>query len=209
MKKSIVLLGAVLGLLALQAGATVTTGVPWTGTLPMPVVNYFGPGPQSFANYTWTSTNATHQGGSVFGYTGGYGFGGNGFWNGRLGPMAGLNDSFDVYGVTDTMTFAFTTPVDEVGGFFNYVPFGSTLTTLAVYDASFNLIESYNLTFVTGTGVNLGEWIEFSETTPISFFTMTGNYVGVANPIPEPGSLLLLGSGLLGVAGMIRRKLMM
>jgi hypothetical protein len=45
--------------------------------------------------------------------------------------MAGLNESFDVYGVTDTMTFTFTSPVDEVGGFFNYVPYGSTRTTLA------------------------------------------------------------------------------
>ena len=48
----------------------------------MPVVNYFGPGPQTYANHTWTSTNATYQGGSVFGYVGGYGFGSNGYWNG-------------------------------------------------------------------------------------------------------------------------------
>jgi hypothetical protein len=122
--------------------------------------------------------------------------------------MAGLNDSFDVYGVTDTMTFAFDTPVYAVGGFFNYVPFGSTPTTLAVWDASNNLIESYNLTFFTGNGVNLGQWIRFDESTAIDYFTITGNYVGVANPIPEPSTLLLLGSGALGLAGIIRRKLM-
>ena len=212
MRKTSLLLIVLLAAFALQAGATVTTGVPWTGTLPMPASNYFGPGPQSFANYTWTSTNATTQGGSVYGYTGGYGFGGtggNGFWDGRLGPMAGVNDSFAVYGITDTMTFAFTAPVFTVGGFFNYVPGGSTPTMLAAYDASFDLIESYNLTFLTGGGVNTGEWILFTETTPISYFTMTDNYVGVANPIPEPSSLLLLGSGVLGLAGVIRRKLML
>ena len=158
----------------------------------MPVLNYFGPGPQSFANYTWTSTNAIHQGGSAYGYVGGYGFGGNGFWDGRLGPMAGLNDSFDAWAVTDTMTFTFTSPVFRVGGFFNYVPGGSTPTTLAAWDAGNNLIESYNLTFVTGPGVNLGEWILFTETTPIAYFTMTDNYVGVANPVPEPSSLCFL-----------------
>ena len=95
MRKITLLLVGLACLLVVQAGATVTVGTPWIGTLPMPVLNYFGPGPQSFANYTWTSTNAVNQGGSVYGYTGGYGFGGNGFWNGRLGPMAGLNDSRD------------------------------------------------------------------------------------------------------------------
>jgi hypothetical protein len=209
MNKTALFLAALLCVLAAQAGATVTVGTPWTGTLPQPVLNYFGPGPQTFGNYTWTSTNNCCQGGSVFGYVDGYGFGGNGFWNGSLGPMAGLNDSFDAWGVNDTMTFTFAVPVYAVGGFFNYVPGGSTPTTLAAWDAQNNLIESYGLTFVVGTGVNLGEWIRFDETTPIAYFTMSGNYVGVANPVPEPGTLLLLGSGALGLAGYIRRKMML
>jgi hypothetical protein len=106
------------------------------------------------------------------------------------------------------MTFAFTSPVNRVGGFFNYVPGGSTPTTLAVYDTSFALIESYNLTFLTGGGTDTGEWILFTETTPIGYFTMTDNYVGVLAS-PEPSSLILLGSGALGLAGLIRRKLML
>ena len=42
-----------------------------------------------------------------------------------------------------------------------------------VRDAQNNLIESYDLAFITGSGVNLGEWILFEETTPIAYFTMT------------------------------------
>lgn len=207
MKKLYALLVVSMFLLAVQAGATVVIGQVGSN-LPMPTVNYFGSGPQTHGNYTWSSTNASTQDGSVYGYTGGYGYLANGFWNGTLGPMAGVNDSFQVYGVSDTMTFAFASPVSWVGGFFNYVPGGSTPTTLAVYDTSNNLIESYNLTFLTGGGTNTGEWIRFVETTSIGSFTMSDNYVGVTGQsvTPEPGTLALLGSGIVGLAGFARRK---
>ncbi|HEY4960995.1 MAG TPA: PEP-CTERM sorting domain-containing protein [Terriglobales bacterium] len=209
MKKLYALLVVAVFLLVVQAGATVIIGQVGSN-LPMPTVNYFGAGPQTFGNYTWSSTNASTQGGSVYGYTGGYGYLANGSWDGALGPMAGVNDSFGVYGVTDTMTFAFATPVSWVGGFFNYVPGGSTPTTLAVYDTSSVLIESYNLTFLTGGGLNSGEWIRFVESTPIGSFTMSDNYVGVTGqsvtPTPEPGTIALLGSGIVGLAGFARRK---
>ena len=210
MKKLYALVVVAVFLLVVQAGATVVIGQVGSN-LPMPAVNYFGAGPQTFGNYTWSSTNASTQGGSVYGYTGGYGFIANGFWDGKLGPMAGVNDSFQVYGVSDTMTFAFATPVSYVGGFFNYVPGGTTPTTLAVYDTSSVLIESYNLTFLTGGGTDTGEWIRFVETTPIGFFTMSDNYVGVTGQsvTPEPGTLALLGSGIVGLAGFARRKFML
>lgn len=210
----------VVALMAGQAGASVVFS--WTGGTVevMPAINYFGPGPQVFGvdNVTWSSTNAVNQGGSVFGYNGGYGYLNNGFWDGSLGTMAGVNDSKDVYGVTDTMTFAFSSPVMSVGGFLNYVPESANPTTIAVYDSANNLIESYDLTwdFNNSGCTNCGMWVGFQENTAdIAYFTLSDNYVGITDltinfnttTTPEPSSLLMLSAGLAGFAGVIRRKL--
>jgi hypothetical protein len=209
---SLVLL-AVCFLAVSQAGAGVDFSLPSSAYIQIPTANYFGGGPQSGVGYTWTSTNTTNQGGSVFGLTSGYGFGNNGIWDGALGPMAGVNDSYANFSVTDTMTFAFTDPVSIIGGFMNYVPGGSTPTTIAVYDSGMNLIESYNLTFLTGQVTDAGQTLGFQEATAdISYFTMTGNYIGIVSVSgtnilsPEPGSMMLLGSGILLAIGLGRRR---
>jgi len=213
MKRISLVLLAVCFLAVSQAGATVVFSLPSSAYIQIPSADYFGPGPQSYDGYTWSSTNAANQGGSVFGYNGAYGFLDNGYWTGALGPMVGLNDSFDNWGATDTMTFAFSTPVSIIGGFMNYVPHGSTPTTIAAYDSSMNLIESYNLTFLTGNGADQGQTLGFQEATAdISYFTMTGNYIGIVSVtgtntlVPEPGSMMLLGSGILLAIGLGRRR---
>jgi hypothetical protein len=208
---------------ALQAHATVivsqATPTPEASAIFIPCCsNYFGAGPQTGPNYVWTSTNASTQGGSVFSYDSGYGYLGNGYWDSNVGAMAGVNDSTDAYGLAtpDTMTVTFDTPVLQTGDYFNWVPGGSTPTTLAVWNGS-TLLESINLNNYTIPDIqDTGIWVTFTETTPITSFTMTDNYVGFTDPYstgfttpgetPEPSSLILLGSGLVGFAGAMRRK---
>jgi hypothetical protein len=163
-------------------GAALVTSLPGGTVIPMPDSVYFGPGPLTFGpGIAWSSTNAFYGGGSVFGSTGSYGFGPNGSWDG-FGPFAGLNDTFIRFNVTDTMTFAFSTPVSAVGGFMNYAPDGSTPTIIAVYDASNTLIESAELTFITGGGTNTGFFFGFQEASnTISYFRLTDNYIGITN----------------------------
>jgi len=214
MRKFFVLAIALLAAGSLTASASVLIGfdsIPTSALIPIPSNNLvFGGGPVTWGNYTWSSTNLFNGVGSIFGNTGSYGFGTtNGYWDSAVGPMIGLNDSTTDYGVTDTMTIAFTNPVFAVGDFFNYDADESSPTTpatIAVYGTSGNLIESYNLDFSTGGAADSGEWLGFSETTPIGSFTMTDNYIAMAST-PEPSSLLLLGSGLLGLVGVARRKL--
>ncbi len=193
---------ALVALFSASAQAAVVFSLPQSAFVQIPVVDYFGPGPQAFTGGVWTSTNDSRQGGAVFGYTSGYGYGGNGFWTGALGPMAGVNSSQDVYGVNDSMTFAFTNPVSIIGGFVNYVPGSNVPTTMAVYDANMNLLDSYNLTFLTPPVPDAGQTIGFDMGAPvISYLVLTGNYIGIAgfqgnNAIPEPGTMALMGLGL-------------
>jgi len=64
---------------------------------------------------------------------------------------------------------------------------------------------AYNLTITLAQTAAPGDGSEwFSVLT-----TNGGPSTAIFSPVPEPSSILLLGSGLLGIAGVVRRKLMM
>jgi hypothetical protein len=180
----------------------------------MPAVNAFGGGPQSFSGITWTSTNSSTQGGSVFGYTGTYGFDADGEWSGTA--MAGLNDSTDISSATDTMTFTFDKAVSAFGGEINWVTSQATVW-IGAYDASNNLLEGLLL---SSGGANINTPDAFygfiSDTADIKSFTLTDGFIGIRNlreipgpaGVPEPASwaLLILGFAGLGAALRTRRQ---
>lgn len=217
MHKSSFVAVALAGLAAtslVPARAAVVTALSGGTTYTFGQSNYRGAETQVIApGITWSSTNSGNQMGSVFGYNGGYGFAGNGFWDGAF-SMIGLNDSFGAYGTIDSMTVAFDAPVQSVGSFLNYDPDLGDTPIIAVYDSGHNLVESYGLDFrLGGDTTNAGEFFGFLEATAdISYISYSNAYVGAADlvvngtavAVPEPVSLTLLSTGLLGV-GLLRR----
>ena len=210
MKLINLLAGAALSLAAVVGSANAATITAPVGTfVAFANVNQFTAGPVTVApGITWTSTNTGNQGGSVYGWSGGYGFNGNGFSSGV--PLAGLNDSSDAYGSVDTMTFAFSSPVSAVGSVLNWVPSNAPVT-IAAYDASNNLLDSLVLSVGGAISVSPNSFYGFQEgSANISRFTLTDGYVAaiggltvssLSAGVPEPAmwAMMLVGFGAVGL----------
>ena len=206
--------------LAAPALAAVT---PWNGAggtdIYMDPVNLFTVGPVAMSNgLVWSSTNSIDQGGAVFGWTNGYSFLGNGSWNGEP-AMAGTNQSSDVYGSVQSMSFDFTVALSAIGGVINWVP-NALPVTISIYDAGDNLLDSL---VMSSGGINLETPDIFygfqSDTANIARLTLTDGYIGirsikaigyVADPggIPEPATwaMMIMGFGMTGTAMRASRR---
>ena len=175
------------------AHATEVRSLADATTYAVPPIGATGTGPQSFApGIVWSSESAQ----SVFGYTGWYGFNGNGHWDGL--SMIGSNSP------AAAMRISFATPVSGAGLFLNYSADLGALAVIAAYDASGRLVESTTLAFTTDGSTNSGEFHGFQEPdADIAWLTLSGSYIGAANlettsviGVPEPATAALLAAGL-------------
>ena len=144
---------------------------------------------------TWTSTTAVHNPATIF-------FGSPNFVGDGDGDFAGL------VGDAATMkNFTFATPTD---------PAGTVLFDIDAGAAEF-VIESVGLVSDTSTFLNITGtgWLEGTGyTDTLASFTLTSGKGKVTSftidsgvVTPEPGSLVLLGTGLLAAGLLFRRKL--
>ena len=115
---------------------------------------------------------------------------------------------------SDLMTFTFSSPITAFGISIN--TFDASTGGYVAADDTGNVIGSF---FDPFPGFGTGEFVGYTSTTPFSSVTISAPggfaytlddlaYGGSGGTVPEPSSLLLLGSGVVGLAGMIRRKLM-
>jgi hypothetical protein len=191
-------------LLTSDPGTGTTTTFTDTGN------NGFGnPGPVSLDGFSVTGNPQVTWGNA------GYTIGNNGFWN---QSWIATNDGIG------SITFNLGGAYSLVGGLMNYCPdpgcgsnANATITALGLDGVT--VIGTYDLetmAAINTPGATNGDAFRGIESSSadIGYLELSGDFilahsleVGGASTVPEPSSLLLIGTGLLGAVGVVRRKL--
>jgi hypothetical protein len=115
--------------------------------------------------------------------------------------------SFTYGGPSQTMDLYPTFP-----GGATYSPAGAFIYDNLISPALNPILDVYGLLFRDAAGDEVNLWgntgapYSFYEWVPSVGYTIADNNVSISNITPEPGSLLLLGSGLLGMAVLVSRR---
>jgi hypothetical protein len=206
MKKKLLLLVAVALLLPGAAFADSTEELDFTGGV-------FGG-----TSYGFNLTNATLTGASsdVLGSLSGPNLGSVNFTTSWTGPWDGFTVGNVVVGTGVLPGGTFTITANGSNPALNGVLFTGSFnqggTWTLVTDASGNHIYTLSCAIdgLNGSGANVDGTLTYTLNMGQKWFTGwgTGASSGVASfAVPEPGSLSLMGTGLLGLLGAIRRKM--
>ena len=184
------------------------------------------------AAFASTSVDFTNDGGVLSGSSAGLslsgseliavnGLNGLGLVTGQLGSLTFSTGSLTSGSLMGGATFAgggnFVITGNGTSGITNGVIFNGTfsgpvtwtLITLANGTHNYTLTGSVTGTWYNGTTVN-GATVQLTINTGHGFFngqtTVSSGDTNIVSTVPEPGTLGLLGTGLVGLAGALRRK---